>query len=351
MQPRLLVLRALGLGDLLTAVPALRALARAFAGHERILAAPTALAPLIELIDADGEPAVHRFAAAGALEPLPRELHGADTAVNLHGRGPESHRLLLATAPRRCLWFSHPAIAGSGGFPRWQADEHEVARWCRMLCELGIPTDPRELGLRAPGDGGAGRPSALARGATVIHPGAASAARRWPPERFAAVARAEAAAGRPVVITGSHAERPAALAVARAAGLGSESVLAGRTDLAELGRIVAAAGRVVCGDTGVGHLATALATPSVLLFGPTSPDEWGPPRGGGPHRVLWAGRRGDPHGERPDPGLLSISPEQVLDALAGLARPAQAATTADASEISSEIPASPASSARTSLPS
>ncbi len=67
-------------------------------------------------------------------------------------------------------------------------------------------------------------------------------------------------------------------------------MLAGRTDLVELAAAVAAAGRVVCGDTGVAHLATALGTPSVVLFGPTSPARWGPPADRPQHRVLWAGR-------------------------------------------------------------
>ncbi|WP_449062773.1 glycosyltransferase family 9 protein, partial [Planomonospora algeriensis] len=61
------------------------------------------------------------------------------------------------------------------------------------------------------------------------------------------------------------------------------------------------------------HLASAFATPSVVLFGPVPPALWGPPPGG-PHTALWAGSRGDPHGERPDPGLLRIEVPQVLDA-------------------------------------
>jgi hypothetical protein len=60
----------------------------------------------------------------------------------------------------------------------------------------------------------------------------------------------------------------------------------------------------------------------VLLFGPTPPAEWGPPPERRRHRVLWAGTTGDPHGDRPDPGLLSIAVEQVLDALEALALPA-----------------------------
>jgi ADP-heptose:LPS heptosyltransferase len=120
------------------------------------------------------------------------------------------------------------------------------------------------------------------------------------------------------VITGGPDERGLARAVAVRAGLPETAVLAGRTDLHDLAAVVGAAGRVVCGDTGVGHLATALGVPSVLLFGPTSPETWGPWRGSDRHRVLWAGRTGDPHGRTPHAGLLEIEPRDVLAELAAL---------------------------------
>jgi ADP-heptose:LPS heptosyltransferase len=303
------ILRALGLGDLLTAVPTLRALAEAFPRHERVLAAPAALAPLVELTGT-----VDRVVEVNELEPLPRELHGAALAVNLHGRGPQSHRVLLAARPRRALWFESDAVPESRGAPKWRAGEHEVDRWCRLLADHGVPADPALLRLDPP----AGEPPKVARGATLIHPGAASAARRWPLERFAYVARAERARGRPVVLTGGREEMELCIRVARRAGLAPESVLAGRTDLADLARAVAAASRVVCGDTGVAHLATALGTRSVVLFGPTPPDQWGPRGAGGRHRVLWGGGRGDPHAAEPDPSLLAIEADQVEAALAEL---------------------------------
>jgi ADP-heptose:LPS heptosyltransferase len=58
-------------------------------------------------------------------------------------------------------------------------------------------------------------------------------------------------------------------------------------------------------------------TPSVIVFGPMSPALWGPTdleR----HRVLWRGISGDPHGDTPDPGLLAIEADEVLEALASL---------------------------------
>lgn len=306
--PRLLVLRALGLGDLLTAIPALRALADAFPGHRRLLACRRELAPIAVLSGA-----VDEIVDAGPLAPLPAALHGVEVAVNLHGRGPQSHRLLQRLEPERVIAFASRA-AGFADGPRWRPDEHERVRWCRLLEESGIPADPGRLDLPAPSI----RLPARLRGLTIVHPGAAAPARRWPAHRFAAVARAENAAGHQVAITGSRSEAQLAREVARLADLPSGAVLAGRTGLLELAALVAAAGRVVCGDTGMAHLATALRTPSVVLFGPVEPDRWGPPADRSRHRALWAGEPGDPHAEEPDRGLLAIAVDDVLTALAEL---------------------------------
>jgi ADP-heptose:LPS heptosyltransferase len=82
---------------------------------------------------------------------------------------------------------------------------------------------------------------------------------------------------------------------------------------------VARAGLVLCGDTGVAHLATAYATRSVLLFGPTPPDRWGPVIDPELHTVLWHGNErrssvGDPHAASIDPLLADISVDEVLAA-------------------------------------
>lgn len=304
-----MVLRALGLGDLLTALPALRALADAFPGHRRVLAAPAALRPLALLSGA-----VEDLINTAPLAPLDDSLRGADVAVNLHGCGPQSHQVLLGSRCRRLIAFAHPDVPETAEAPRWREDEHEVRRWCRLLAESGIPADRGRLGLSVP----EGPLPAGARDATVIHPGGATPARRWPALRWVAVARAEHSAGRRVVVTGSPAERDLACAVARLAGLPDGAVLAGRTDLPTLVRLVAAAGRVVSADTGVAHLATAVSTPSVVLFGPSGPARWGPPEDRPWHRALWAGQAGDPFAVGPDPGLLRITVDEVLSALADL---------------------------------
>lgn len=311
---RIVVLRALKLGDFLTGVPAFRALRRAHPSAHIVLAAPRAFEPLLELLDGTFDELVD----ARPLEPLAETPHDADLGVNLHGSGPQSHRVLIASGVRCLIAFRNDGVPESAAGPAWDADEHEVARWCRLLESAGIRTDPRELDLRIP-------PVPVPRrirGATLIHPGAASEARRWPVERWIEVARAEQRSGRSVVITGGPEEIERARRIAGAAGVPSTHVYAGRTTLRELAALVAAAGRVVCGDTGVAHLATAFRRPSVVLFGPLPPSSWGPPQRPY-HRVLWNGTVGDPHGTRVDPGLLAIRVERVIAALDDL--PAAAA--------------------------
>jgi ADP-heptose:LPS heptosyltransferase len=235
-------------------------------------------------------------------------------AVNLHGRGPQSHRLLLSLHPGRLLAFANADVPGTEALPTWRADEHEVERWSRMLRAFGIAADPSDLDLDRPG-----LPSPIpAAGATVIHPGAGSAARRWPAERWARVAHRERAAGRRVVVSAGPGERRLAEDVARGPEAPAADVFVGDEDPMPLAALVAEAGRVASSDTGIAHLATALGTPSVVLFGPTPPALWGPPPDRREHRVLWHGSTGDPLGDRPDPGLLRIGVDEVVRALAEL---------------------------------
>ncbi len=317
----MVVLRALGLGDLLTAVPALRGLRRRYPDHRVELLTPGILGPL-----ALASGAVDAVVDHHGLDCLPTAAAGAAVAVNLHGRGPQSTRLLAASGPGRLVAFSHPELdetVGATKAPVWCEDEHEVHRWCWLVAAVGATADPADLRLPAP------VPRSHQPTEVLVHPGAASPARRWPAERWGQVVAALAHHGHRVLITGGPDEVALARRVADVAdaavggGAGSSGcrVVAGATDLDGLCRLVAGARLVLCGDTGVAHLATAYAVSSVVLFGPTSPARWGPVTDG-PHTVLWAGRTGDPHGTVVDPGLCEIAVDDVLTAAnARLARP------------------------------
>src|SRR4051812_7899276 len=215
-QGTVLVLRALNLGDLLVAVPALRGLRRRYPEHRLVLAASATLEPLARLTGAVDEVLPHR----GLHPPA---IRSPDVAVDLHGVLPESILALRGTDPGRLVAFACPQ-AGHRDGPAPEDIEHETVRWCRLVAWDGAAASPNDLLLARP-EGTNPWP-----GATVVHPGAQYGSKCWPAERFAAVARTLAADGHDVVVTGSAAERPLARAVAAGAGLPDTAVLAGRTD-------------------------------------------------------------------------------------------------------------------------
>ncbi|MFR9749966.1 glycosyltransferase family 9 protein [Nocardia sp. 004] len=300
----LLVLQARGLGDLLTAVPALRALRRTRPHDHIVLAAPQRLKPIVDLISS-----VDTLAPTTEPDGLRWDAPAPELAINLHGHSAESIVALAKTQPERILTYRNTAFPELSG-PEWQSDMHDVDRWCHLLEYGGIMADRRNLGLVPPVS------TTSHRDCVVVHVGAGAPARRWPPERFAAVVRHLLVLGREVVLTGDEGERELALSIATRAGLPASRVLAGEQNLVELAATIAEAALVICGDTGVAHLAIAFGTRTVLLFGPTSPRRNGPP----PHllsrhAVLWAGHLGDRDADIPDPGLLCIDVAEVTAAV------------------------------------
>ena len=216
-RPTVLVLRALQIGDLLVAVPALRAVRRAHPEHRLVLATSAALAPLVE-----------RIGGVDLLLPTPDPTAvpwpGAapDVAVNLHGTGPQSHRALDALNPRRRIGFRCGDAGPGWEGPAWDAvaaaHPHERARWCALLEAVGIPADADDLRLPSPACAGSTDTGSARAAPVLVHPGAAYGAKRWPVERFAAVAAALDGPRTPVLVTGSAGERDLAAAVAAGAG-------------------------------------------------------------------------------------------------------------------------------------
>jgi heptosyltransferase-2 len=152
-------------------------------------------------------------------------------------------------------------------------------------------------------------------------PGAAyGPAKRWPLERFAHVARAlRDGKGARILVLGSSAESKDARALAAMIGWGVLD-LSGRTDLVQLAAALAACDLVVSNDSGPMHLAAAVGTRVVALFGSTDPDATSPL---GPHRVVRIPMDCSPCLERRCRDgsyrcLAAISPERVLAEAEGL---------------------------------
>ncbi|WP_337062899.1 glycosyltransferase family 9 protein [Kineococcus sp. G2] len=297
----LLVLRALGLGDLLAGVPALRGLRRAFPDRRLVLAAPAGTGGLLLR-----RGVVDEVLVTAGLGPLDAKGSG-HLAVDLHGNGPASRDPLAATGPADLLGFGTDGYEG----PVWVRDEHEVARWCRLVSAWGAQCGPEDLRLRP-------RAAVPAAGPVVVHPGAAFASRRWPVDRWAAVVAELTGAGHQVHVTGTADEAGLGAALAAAGAVDR----CGALDLEGLTDLVGSARLVLSGDTGTAHVATALGVPSVLLFGPTPPHWWGPAIDPDRHAVLWHGDPaatdyvGDPHGADVDPTLARITVGEVLAAAA-----------------------------------
>lgn len=280
---RILVLRLSALGDVLLATPAVRALRARFpaAGIDWLVEEP--YLPLVE-----GNPHVRalayrktgRHAGIQGLRRLRAELRERDydLAVDLQGK-PKSW--FLRGAARRAVAVAKrsPGQAARAllGLDRPLTRVHAIDLCLEPLAPLGVESRGRELELRL-------GPAAVEEAATLslpprpvgIAPGARWATKRWPAERFGEVAAGLAGAGfSPVLIAGPgdgveiaavRSRLPPGVAAPDTAGLsvGGMAAVVSRLDL------------LVAGDSGPVHVASALGTPVLALFGPTSPERWRP---------------------------------------------------------------------------
>ena len=266
------------LGDTVMAVPAVRALREARADARLVLVGPwaTLLAGqgLADVLVPYARSWTSRLAkwdelralGAAAIVLLPNSFEaalaawywGAGQRVGFDTSG--RHRLLTdpvpAPMPRRhqideyLLVVERLGIAGGEPIPRLSAP----------LADSAARATVREL-LRAAGVADAGPP------VVGVHLGAAfGPSKLWPMERIADLCRLLAARGEMAVLLGAPDDVDVSRRVVSETGVRS---LVGRDSPALLPSLLVEIDALVCGDTGVGHLAAALGTPVVALFGPT----------------------------------------------------------------------------------
>jgi heptosyltransferase-1 len=160
-------------------------------------------------------------------------------------------------------------------------------------------------------------PAVSGQKAVVINPGAGWGAKRWPVERYAAVAVGLIGRGFRVVVNAGPGEEALADAIEASAGSATRINCS-------LGQLIALTRRValvIAGDTGPLHLACALGRPVVGIYGPTDPSRNGPY--GTRFKVLRSpeSRRDHTRREAPEAGLLTIQPDDVLTAADELLAP------------------------------
>jgi len=157
-----------------------------------------------------------------------------------------------------------------------------------------------------------------AQPAVLINPGAGWGAKRWPVQRYDAVAQGLIDLGFRILVNAGPGEEKLAEVIARGTS-GSAIVL--NCSVAQLVAITRRVALVVAGDTGPLHLACALGRPVVGIYGPTDPARNGP--FGTRFRVLRSplSHRDHTRRESPESGLLSIQPDDVLRAADALLYP------------------------------
>jgi ADP-heptose:LPS heptosyltransferase len=286
------VLRALpGLGDVLCAVPALRALRGALPhAHLAVIGLPVSNllldrfgAYVDELIPFPGYPGIPEQPCN--LPELLRFLDRIrrrefDLALQLHGSGEVSNKLVSLLGARATGGFQRHGVTPLDR-SRWlpfSEYEPEPIRNLSLLRHLGADGRPDlEFPIRASDRArlDVGSSPLLDEAYAVLHPGASRADRRWPTCRFAEVGDALAERGLHVVLTGSDGERELTRSVSRR--MRAHAIdLAGTTDVGTLAALLDAARMLVCNDTGVSHLAAAVRAPSVVLFTTSNDARWAP---------------------------------------------------------------------------
>jgi lipopolysaccharide heptosyltransferase II len=278
---RILVVRYSALGDVVLATSLLQPLRALFPGARIEWVTSPAYAPLLE-----GLPelaAVHRLGKAGHDAPgaLRARLRGRfDLAIDLQEKV-KSAWLTLAAAPRRLAF--HRRTAGEAllallGRDRPNVRGHATRQYADVLAPLGGgPPGPLRVALS---DEARAQAAAVLAGAgdrplVALAPGATWATKRWAPARFAEVGEALHADGFGLVLCAGPGDAEAVAAFRAAC---RAPIAADLTPLKVPG-MAAALARVrllVACDSGPVHLAAAVGTPALALFGPTSTVRWGP---------------------------------------------------------------------------
>jgi len=357
MSERILLVQLADIGDLILTTPALHALREALPqAHLALLTARHAAAVLPaglvdEVLTFDRQQfnsSLAFFRPDNLRRVLALRQGGYETVVFFHHVTLRLGALKFALIARACgarrvigldngrAWFLTESLP-DGGF----GAQHQAAYWLKLVALLGADAAPRRA--QAARHDGILPLAATNQRRVIVHGGSGgyNPARRWSPLGFAVVADALAQEFQAqIVLVGTPDD--AAEEIQRAMRQPCHN-LAGKTSLPQLADLLRSADLFIGADSGVMHLAAAVGTPSVALFGPTSPQSWGPwlpqhPQG---VRVLVAGsqcspcayvgqRLGARAGCEERTCMSLISPQQVISAARELlnnkpARPSAAA--------------------------
>jgi heptosyltransferase I len=292
---RFLIVRLGALGDVVHAIPVAAALRRAYpdaridwlvsAKHREILD----FVPVIDrrLVINDRNGSTSGMTLVDAIRELRR--NGYDVAIDLQGLI-KSALLARASGATRVVGFSSSYARerlarlfytethdpGRGGLYNPEETRHVVEMNLGLLEPLGVTPGRPEFPIEDV-DSNVARWAKSHTGGVyaLLNPGAAWPNKRWPPDRFAALA-AELRNRRGLMSVILWGPGEDALAKATAAAAEGAAVVSPKTALADVIALARGAAVMVSGDTGPTHIASAVGTPIVGIYGPTRPSRNGP---------------------------------------------------------------------------
>jgi ADP-heptose:LPS heptosyltransferase len=297
---KIALLRASRIGDFLCAVPAFRALRKALPEAEITM---ITLPMLHEL--AIRSPYLDRFVPFPGFPGIAEQFFDArctghffqkmqaehfDLAIQMQGSGVYSNPFTLLLGAKTTVGFVRPGDAAGlldAALP-YPEGIHEIRVLLALMSFLGVAAHGEEIEYPLwPSDHAAA--AALLQDAEPpfigLHPAAREATRRWAPERFAAAAlKLRQRYGGTVVLLGEPEECISGELLARQIGQPCLNLI-GKTSLVALGAVIARLAVLITNDTGPAHIAYALKTPTVTIFGAGNPETNGPLQDG-PYRVL-----------------------------------------------------------------
>jgi lipopolysaccharide heptosyltransferase II len=332
---RVLIVKLRSIGDTVLSTPSIIALRRFLPNAEIDILLEDWVAPVL-----DGFLEVSRVVSVGKGSAtrfrVARDLRkqGYDVAFNLHG-GTTGTFFTFATGARHRVGFAEyqysflynhllTSAADFWGKPKPHSAEQQMA----LLGFLGVPVDPKQrtqLEVTSAASRSIDkRISEQSSDLAIIHPTAAFATKRWAIENFARTAEFLAGKGFDVIALASMAES----SVLEELKTASKAPITTFTDLSlpEITAIASKARLFVGNDSGIAHIAAAVNTPSVVIFGSSNRDNWRP----------WTDARNEIVFEefacQPCPGyvcnefgepkcILSVQPEKVFAAIDRILQP------------------------------
>ncbi|MBI2885415.1 MAG: lipopolysaccharide heptosyltransferase II [Candidatus Omnitrophica bacterium] len=292
---RILVIRLDRIGDVVLSTPVAHRLRQAYPEAFLAMLVQPACRELVEghpdldaaiLYDKDGR---HRSLTATIQFARQLRSYRFDTAIVLHPTNRSHWIPWLAGIPVRIGYARKTSWLLTHRVPhrKQEGTQHEAAYSLELLRVLGIEPGPpvpvialspaaRVLAEERLAQAGADP----ARPLVAIHPSASCRSKRWEAERFAAVAdRLATEQGAQVAIVAGPADQESADAMARAMRT-TPINLAGRLSVGELAWVLKRATLLLSNDSGPVHVAAAVGTPVIVIFGRNerglSPTRWGP---------------------------------------------------------------------------